>query len=260
MIKDYKMKNYYSDELKDKIMNIESLNIEEISFFDAESILSLLFKETDLKIKEVVLPEHRRFFPTTKIHKNWEGSSLFGSNHLLSGGVTLQRSLLWNSSYNFHNKEGSISNKRSTSFIIDLNGDIYNLVDLTKVNRDKNPITNTVGITYVNTGLLKKKDNDFYWHSGSVNRWGLKYPYVDSLVPVKIDSDADNLYYQPISREQLFSSMILNRVLSSFFIDGYKPFVGDSFFEKMVDIRAYLDYVYKNDKTILDNSYCFDKE
>lgn len=254
------MNNYYSSELEHKINSVEDLNIEDISFFYAETILSLLFKETDIRIKNIISPNHRRFFPTTKVYKNWEAGMLFGSNHILSGGISLERSLLWNSSYNFHNKEGVISNKKSTSFIIDLNGDIYNLVDLTVVNRDKNPVTNTVGITYVNAGLLKEKGGDFYWHSGAVNRWGLKYPYESNLVPVKIDSEVDNLYYQPISKEQLRSSMLINRLLSSFFISGYKPFVGDSFFEKMVDIRAYLDYVYKNDKTILENGCSFGKD
>lgn len=229
------MNNYYSKELNKKMNETQGFE-----FFQAENILTLLFKESNNYIKNNLLENYKGYFPSKKIHRNWEANTLFGANHMLSGGISLTKTLLWNSSYNFFNRADKVTNQTVTTFVIDLNGDIHCLVDLTNVNRDKNPVTNTVGITYVNVGLLKKRDDDYYWHSGK-KKWSLKYPYKKALPPVRVPSS--DYFYQPISQEQVNSSIIINKVLIAFFIGVFRPFVGDMYFSKMIDVQKYIDSV-----------------
>jgi len=236
-------KNYYSDELKEMLSVIMD-NKKDILY--VERILEMLFDESIAKMK-LISPSHKTFFPTNKYNKGWKYGQIVGLVHVLSGGISIRKTIEWESSFVIYDKkDNSIINNMSSAFIIDLNGDILSTIDLTKVIEDRNGYNGTLSIKYVNAGLLKKRGEDFVWHGGSSNRWKMKYPY-KSLTPVEIGNGD---YYQPFSREQMFSTLLIHKLLNITFPDLIHV-IGKTFFTRMLDVLAFSDVL--NKKNSIDS-------
>lgn len=174
-------------------------------------------------------------FKTDKIKSGWATGVPLGSVAYISGGVSLPRVIEWYSN-KMVVKDGKRQNDTSVSFVIGLNGDIVNLIDLSKKEHGVHKYSDiAIGITFVNAGLLRKRDGDFYWHP---NNWGLKYP-LNHLKPVHI---RENIYHQPLTREQIEAFIYLSKELKSSY-PGFKPLIIDTKTSLMFDKKRILSQI-----------------
>ena len=232
--------NYYSDELKDGFNRSLGKNT---TLVDIENFLGLLFNESNQRMKNIS-PKYKNFFPTTKYNKGWRYGSIVGLIHILSGGLSIKRAIEWESSFIKTNDNKDVINDISSAFIVDLNGDIYNMIDLRKVIEDRNGYDGVLSIKIINAGLLKISGSDFVWHGSKKNRWMMKYPY-ENLKPVYISGEN---YYQPFSREQINSIIIIHKILRKIF-PLINPIIGNTFFNKMLDSTLFIESLTRDDNS-----------
>lgn len=174
-------------------------------------------------------------FKTDKVKTGWATDIPLGSVAYISGGVSLPRAIEWYSDKKVM-KDGRRQNDTSVAFVIGLNGDIINLMDLSKKKHGVHKYSDVaIGITFVNAGLLKKRDGVFYWHP---NNWGLRYP-PDQLKPVHV---RDDIYHQPLTREQIEAFVYLSRELKNSY-PGFKPLMIDTKTSLMLDKKKILSQI-----------------
>jgi len=231
--------NYYSEKLKEKLSNILKCDT---SMNEIEDVFKLFFIESNEKMKSIS-PKYRTYFPTNKYNRGWKYGSIIGLINILSGGISLKRTIEWESSMIKTNEKNHVINDSSSAFIIDLNGDIYNMIDLTKMIEDRNGYDGVLSIKLINAGLLKQDNKgDFVWHGGNRNKWKMKYPY-KQLKPVQINDDN---FYQPFSREQIFSVILINKIFKENF-PLINPIIGNTFFTKMLNSMSFIESLNKVD-------------
>jgi len=230
--------NYYSDVLKSKFKEVlkgsDSIGI-------TQEIFELLFTESVDRMKKIA-HKYESYLPTNKYDYGWKYGTILGFVHVLSGGISLRRTIEWESSLIKRNYDNKIINDVSSAIIIDLNGDIYSNINLSKMMKDRNGYDGALSVKFINAGLLKKRDDEFFWHGSSKSKWGMKYPYTQ-LQPVHI---SDDKYYQPFSREQIFSAILIHKVFE-IASPQIKHVLGDTFFAKMLNPFGFVDGILEDD-------------
>ena len=227
-------------EEKFKLLATDFLTVDE-----AFDVLKELYIETDVILKKTVINEKSaKFFPTNKYSSGWDMKKPNGITHYISGGIHLFNFLKWVSSFNYYDdtrmKPDNVVNNKSTAFVIDLNGDIYNLINLYNNQCDIHDFTHrAVSITFINAGKLVKKEDVFYWHGGKKGQWTTKYPYDKIATPLKIGND----YHQPLTTEQIESSIILHRLLISAFGESIIDIYGNTILTKILDTEKYVNKI-----------------
>lgn len=178
-------------------------------------------------------------FKTDKMKKGWVTNAPLGSVAYISGGISLTRAVEWYSDKQVV-KNDRRQNDTSVSFVIGLNGDIVNLMNLKKKEHGIHKYSEiAIGVTFVNAGILKKRDGIFYWHP---NNWTLKYPLAQ-LKPVHIRED---IYYQPLSVEQVEAFIYISKELRCSY-PGFKTLMIDTKISLMLDKKRILSHISNRD-------------
>lgn len=212
---------------------------------EAYMVLEKMFIETDEILKKTIINENSaKFFPTNKYSIGWDMKKPIGITHYISGGIQLFNFLKWVSSFNYYDetkaRPNNIVNNKSTAFIVDLDGSIYNLINIYNNQCDIHDFTHrAISITFINAGKLIKKDDCFYWHGGKKGQWTTKYPYDKIAVPLRVGED----YHQPLTEKQIESSIILHRLLISAFGESIIDIYGNTILTKIIDTEQYVNKI-----------------